>query len=232
MDKKLRNYSNHEDRRLKSEDFRNLIEENKSDSNKMWKALIQTLPLRNCSEVKAIKVKKTFLLPPREIAEALNKHFSTIGQKLANALCSSGEEVLVEPKSKRKFSLNHVSTEFVTRQLRGLKTNKAAALDKISARLLKDSADIISPVLQYLIKLSIDQNSFPNSWKSAKVVVLFKNGDSSDCDNYRPFLSFPLQARFSNVLFTHSFMLIWRTKNFFLCASLASVNRCPRPTPY
>ena len=46
-----------------------------------------------------------------------------------------------------------------------------------------------------------------------------------------PFLSFPLQARFSNVLFTRSFMLIWRAKNFFLCASLDSVNRCPRPMP-
>ena len=98
MYKKLRNYSNHEDQRLKSEHFRNLIEENKSDSNKMWKAFKQTLPSRNCSEVKAIKLKKTFLLHPREIAEALNKHFSTIRQKLANAICFSGEEVLVEPK--------------------------------------------------------------------------------------------------------------------------------------
>ena len=70
--------------------------------------------------------------------------------------------------------------------IRGFKTNKAAGLKKISARLLKDSSGIISPVLQYLINLSIDQNSFPNSWKSAKVVALFKNGDSGNCDNYRP----------------------------------------------
>ena len=232
MYKKLRNYSNHEDRRLKSEHFRNLIEENKSDSNQMWKALKQTLPSKNCSEVKAIKVKKKIFHHPREIAEALNKHFSTIGQKLANAMCPSGEEVLVEPKSKSKFSLNHVSTEFVTRQLRGLKTNKAAGLDKISARLLKDSADIISPVLQYLINLSIDQNSFPNSWKSAKVVARSsKTVTAVTVTIIGPFLSFPLQARFSNVLFTRSFMLIWRAKNFFLCASLDSVNRYPRPMP-
>ena len=46
------------------------------------------------SQVKAIKVKKNFFHHPREIAEALNKHFSTIGQKLANAMCPSGEEVL------------------------------------------------------------------------------------------------------------------------------------------
>ena len=194
MYKKLRNYSNHKDRCLKLEHFRNLIKENKSDSNKMWKALKQMLPSRNCSEVKAIKVKKTFLRHPREIAEVLNKHFSMIGQKLANAICSSGEKVLVEPKSKSKFLLNHVTTEFVTRQLQGLKTNKAAGLDKISARLLKDSADIISPVLQYLINLSIDQNSFLNSWKSAKV-ALFKNGDSSDCGNYRPISILPTVSK-------------------------------------
>ena len=195
MYEKLCDYSNHEDRRLKSDHFRNLIKENKSDNNKMWKALKQMLPSRNCSEVKAIKVKKTFLLHPREIAEVLNKHFSMIGQKLANAICSSGEEVLVEPKSKSKFSLNHVSTEFVTRQLRGLKTNKAAGLDKISARLLKDSADIISPVFQNLINLSINQNSFLNSWKSAKVVALFKNGGSSDCGNYRPISILPTASK-------------------------------------
>ena len=147
-------------------------------------------------------------------------------------MCPSGEEVLVEPKSKSKFSLNHISTEFVTRQLRGLKTNKAAGLDKISARLLKDSADIISPVLQYLINLSIDQNSFPNSWKSAKVVALFKNGDSSDCDNYRPISILPTASQDSRTCCLLAvFMLIWRAKNFFLCASLDSVNRCPRPMP-
>ena len=53
----------------------------------------------------------------------------------------------------------------------------------------------ISPVLQYLINLSIDQNSFPNSWKSAKVVALFKNGDSSDCDNYRPIFILPTASK-------------------------------------
>ena len=93
--------------------FRNLIEENKSDSNKMWKALKQTLPSKNCTEVKAIKVKKTFLLQPREIAEALNKHFSTIGQILSNAICPSGEEVLVEPKSKSKFSSITALNQFI-----------------------------------------------------------------------------------------------------------------------
>ena len=40
--------------------------------------------------------------------------------------------------------------DFVSRSIRLLKTNKAFCLDKISARLLKDSADGITPSLTNL----------------------------------------------------------------------------------
>ena len=35
--------------------------------------------------------------------------------------------------------------DFVSRSIRLLKTNKAVGLDKISARLVKDSVDVITP---------------------------------------------------------------------------------------
>ena len=44
------------------------------------------------------------------------------------------------------FTLEH----FVSRSIRLLKTNKAFDLDKISARLLKDSVDVITPSLTNL----------------------------------------------------------------------------------
>ena len=49
-------------------------------------------------------------------------------------------------------------------------------LDKISARLLKDSADIIAPSLQALCSKSFYEGRLPNNWKSAKFVALFKSG--------------------------------------------------------
>ena len=68
--------------------------------------------------------------------------------------------------------LKPVSTDFVLEQLRGLKANKAIDLDNISARLLKDASDVISPILTNLINVSIEESCFPNNWKSAKVVAL------------------------------------------------------------
>ena len=68
-------------------------------------------------------------------------------------------------------------------------------LDQISARLLKDSADVLSPILRNLFNLSIDQKKFPNNWKSVKVIALFKSGDASKCDNYRPISILPTASK-------------------------------------
>ena len=100
-----------------------------------------------------------------------------------------------EPRTDSTFSLQHVSTEFVKSQLRSLRANKAVGLDQISARLLKDSADVLSPILRNLFNLSIDQKKFPNNWKSVKVIALFKSGDASECDNYRPISILPTASK-------------------------------------
>ena len=49
--------------------------------------------------------------------------------------------------------LQPISEDFVSRSIRLLKTNKGFGLDKICARLLKDSVDVITP---YLTNLQIN----------------------------------------------------------------------------
>ena len=90
-----------------------------------------------------------------------------------------------------EFHLNSVTVDFVQNALRSLKTNKAVGLDKLSARLLKDASDVIAPVLTELIK-SFADGEFPKVWKSAKVSALFKGGDKSQKDNYRPISILPI----------------------------------------
>ena len=81
--------------------------------------------------------------------------------------------------------------DFVLRQLKQLKTNKAIGLDNISARLLKDSASAISASLTRLFNLSLETRTFPSLWKSGKVAALFKKGDRCDANNYRPITVLP-----------------------------------------
>ena len=98
-------------------------------------------------------------------------------------------------KTETNFSLNPVSENFVRDQLRQLKPNKAIDLDKVSSRLLKDSAEVIAPVLTNVINCSFRNKSFPQSWKSAKVMALFKNSDADNCDNYRPISVLPTVSK-------------------------------------
>eukprot|EP00112_Aurelia_sp_Birch-Aquarium-sp1_P001440 Seg1155.1 transcript_id=Seg1155.1/GoldUCD/mRNA.D3Y31 product="hypothetical protein" protein_id=Seg1155.1/GoldUCD/D3Y31 len=170
MYRKLRNHINRLEKRLKSEHFCRMIEENKNDSSRMWKCLKDALPQPANHSVSVIKSGKKVLSKPVQVAKVFNKHFTTIGQKIAKAFGKWNKDArgLLQKKTDE--------TNFVKIQLQNLKTNKAIGLDKISARLLKDSADIIAPSLQALINKSFLEGKFPNNWKLAKVVALFKSG--------------------------------------------------------
>ena len=43
--------------------------------------------------------------------------------------------------------------------------------------------------------MSIDSNRFPYDWKTAGVIPLFKNGQRSVLDNYRPISIFPVVSK-------------------------------------
>ena len=88
-----------------------------------------------------------------------------------------------------------VSSAFVHRQLRLLKTSKGTGLDGIPARLLKDVAPSISAPLTAIIDLSISSAVLPEEWKYARVVPLYKDGDKKCMDNYRPISVLPVASK-------------------------------------
>ena len=60
--------------------------------------------------------------------------------------------------------------------LRTINSNKATGLDGIPGKILKLAADILSPSLTGLFNQSLIQGIYPDDWKIAKVVPVFKNG--------------------------------------------------------
>ena len=83
------------------------------------------------------------------------------------------------------FSFNPVSVVKIGDMLKGLNSAKATGLDNISARFLKDAADLIAPFMAHFINLSLEQGTVPDDLKHSKVIPLFKKGDRSDPGNYR-----------------------------------------------
>jgi hypothetical protein len=64
----------------------------------------------------------------------------------------------------------------VTRLLESINSNKATGLDGIPGRILKLSADVVSPSLTKIFNQCLIQGVYPDDWKIAKVVPVFKNG--------------------------------------------------------
>ena len=74
-------------------------------------------------------------------------------------------------------------TPDILQQINGMAIDKATGLDKISAKFIKASKEHIILPLQYVINLSLKTRCVPESWKSARVVPIYKAGDKSSVHN-------------------------------------------------
>ena len=65
-----------------------------------------------------------------------------------------------------------------------LPNSKATGEDKISSKIIKITAPIISSSLTYIFNQSITPCIFPNDWKIARITPSFKNGKQNLPGNY------------------------------------------------
>ena len=79
--------------------------------------------------------------------------------------------------------------------MKDLNPSKAAGIDNLSGKLLKDGADILARPISQLCNLSIKLGSFPRSCKIAKVKPLFKKSSKTDPQNYRPISLLPILSK-------------------------------------
>ena len=75
--------------------------------------------------------------------------------------------------------------------------NRSPGLDDICAKPIISVNALISEPLRHICQLSIDQGCFPCELKIAKIVPLYKSGEKTSFNNYRPISLLPL---FSKIL--------------------------------
>ena len=123
-----------------------------------------------------------------ELSETFNSHFATIGPKLANNISQNSNSSYLNYlwKTNNTFDLSPTNYSKVFKILFKLCKTKATGLDKILARFLKECLDLTTASLCSIFNRSITSGIFPEEWKCAKVTPLFKNGQRSDLNNYRP----------------------------------------------
>ena len=158
-----------------------------------------------------------------KIADAFNEHFSNIGPKLADNIDEGNRfyvDYLSDYNIDASFQLKETNSSTVSKLLSKLSKSKATGLDKISCRLLRECPDLIAESLSLIFNRSIITGIFPNEWKCAKVVPVYKQGKLNCVDNYRPISIIPVVAKvFERIIYDQVFLYKTEMKILTNCQS-------------
>ena len=189
--KKLRNKVTSELRARVQEYYYNLIDETQNNPKAMWKTINKVLHKNsNQTVTQNIIFEGTELKSASQISEAFNKHFTTVGPKLAEKIETQPSDdplkYLGDKTGGSKFKLQPVNVGYVERAIKALDNSKSPGADRIPVKILKDAINLVSKPLTLIYNASLERGIFPRIWKLARVTPIHKAGTKTDVNNYRP----------------------------------------------
>ena len=128
-----------------------------------------------------LKVNNNIISEGKEKAEALNAQFVSVFTKEDK----EGIPTMSEGTIPKILDLV-ISEEGVLKQLQGLSPNKAAGPDELLPWFLRMFAEKLAPILTDIFQSSINMGTLPHQWREANICGIFKKGDKSLPENYRP----------------------------------------------
>ena len=100
------------------------------------------------------------------------------------------------------FNLVTVSENTILTIFKNTKVSKAAGLDNLFGRFLKDGAKVLAKPVTELCNLSITSGKFPDSCKIAKLKPIYKKSSLTGASNYRPISLLQLISKVIKKVFT------------------------------
>ena len=115
-------------------------------------------------------------------AKALNEFFTSVFTKEGDSDIPLLDEKVPD------FNLENVviKSDDIKKHLQELNVTKSAGPDNMHPKLPKELADTIAEPLEIIFNKSIEEGTIPEIWKEANITAIFKKGDKSKPENYRP----------------------------------------------
>ena len=85
-----------------------------------------------------------------------------------------------EPLPYPSMSEITITTPGVQKLLSEINPHKAHGPDNITARVLKETASVLAPMLAHLFQQSLNTGEIPTEWKLAYVTPIYKKGNRED----------------------------------------------------
>ena len=141
----------------KEEFFEEQIKEAGSNPKSLWSVLKKACsPAKKQHAVPSLKQDGVLVTEANIVADVFNRYFTSVAKNIASKLKKpkgkwTDHLMTFYANVKRKaFSLKPVSKEWVMKQLKSLSVHKATGPDKISAKFLKDGAEILAVAMRHI----------------------------------------------------------------------------------
>ena len=213
MAKRLRNTCLSKIRKAKGDLIRNELDTNKFDSKKFWKSIHDIIPKNSKEKNKIELVDQTNKkeIPETDSAKFINDFFSTIGPNLAKKIDQAWD---YNGKIADNTLMDIITNEEEVRNIcKDIDTTKAACVENLSSNVLRDAFLALNRQLVYLINCIFKTGIFPNAWKLATVIPLFKGGNRNDVANFRPVSLLPLPSKIIERIIHNNILNYLETSN-------------------
>ena len=172
----------------------------KSDIKNTWKTINETLskkgnksPFPTSLNINGIAVTNKL-----DIANTFNTFYTNVGDELAKGITYSGTNDFthyLRNRPNNKLSLNEVNEQSVTKIIENLRPKSSCGFDDMSSKFLKQITTSIIKPLTLVINQIFNTGIFPDKLNIAKVVPIFKKGDDTLPNNYRPISILPVISK-------------------------------------
>ena len=169
------------------------------NSRSWWKCIKSKLGLQKPNIDSPLLHNNQMITDDQHKAEIFNNYFIQQG-------------IIPEPNTDLSFyddpehtlDIKTVDREEVYKLLLCLKPDKATGPDNIGNFILKMSATSLAEPLTHLFNKLLKSGTYPDIWKRAHVLPLFKKDNPSHCNNYRPISLLPnISKVFEKIVFNH-----------------------------
>ena len=170
--------------------YKNILTSRQTSSRNAWvviNKLVKGKTNTKSPSVDTISYKGSTYSKNIDIANAFNDYFSSVGDTLSQHINSSISPLhYLKQSEKHTIFLSPISVDEVLKYIHSLKPGKAPGIDGIPPKIVRSVGHILAPVLAHIFNLVFVSGIYPDAMKVAKVIPLFKKGDSTQPENYRP----------------------------------------------
>ena len=188
----------------------------------MWNTISEIIHKQknNHTSIKKICFQEKYISDQPEIAKAFYDFFINIGQNSTKNIIQKDQSNIsyrkyINASILSSFNFQLIDDESLRKTLNSLRTKSSSGYDGISTRLLKFLAPALISPLRLIINQSLITGKYPDKLKTAKVIPLYKKGDKTKCDNYRPIsLLCAISKLFEKVVYNQLFDYFTKNKLF------------------